>query len=71
MKTDSTTKEISRSAKRKMSSTFMYETESNGKIKLVTVSRQKAGTFTKQVVIHTKVGSKIKSEIRHLRIDKY
>lgn len=41
MKTDSTTKEISRSAKRKMSSTFMYETESNGKIKLVTVSRQK------------------------------
>lgn len=58
---------ISKSKKRKMSSTFEVPVIKNGKESTIRITRGKACTFTKEVVIKTKLpGGKIHSQTKHI-----
>ena len=60
---------ISKSAKRKMTSTLEVPVFKNGKESTKRVVRQKAGTFTKEIVVKTKLpGGRIHSVTKHIPV---
>lgn len=59
---------ISKSAKRKISSSVRVPMLIDGKMKEVDKPRTKAGTFTEQVVYKEKVNGVLRSKTRHEKV---